>query len=146
MHDRPVRVNYGVVRDLVPTLWDDPGQKADVVLHIGMAGPERVYQIERRGHRDGYRIKDVDGLFLNDEQRHADEGAAWIWHGLPHELLTDLDVDDVHRRWVARSPVRVCGSLFPRPSLRPVWGEALSLWLTRCHFPPLTEGRRPPGI
>lgn len=118
VHPEPVRVNYGVVRTLVPTLWDgdgdDPeqssspperaGKKVDVMLHIGMAGPEPIYQIERRGHRDGYRIKDVDGQFLDDEQRRADEGDAWIWHGVPDELLTDLDVEDIHRRWVARSP------------------------------------------
>ncbi|KAI1294562.1 hypothetical protein F5Y03DRAFT_314537 [Xylaria venustula] len=101
-----VRTSYEYTRDLVPKLWDDDiaGRKIDYAVHIGMAGPQLVYSIERRGHRDGYGAKDVDGKFLEDEKRHAELGERWIWHDVPHELLSDLDVDDVHRRWVARSP------------------------------------------
>lgn len=148
---KAIRVNYDVVREMVPTLWDndddastsaeapatteaatprsdeqqqqqqsttdktttphpptngkDKKNKYDFVLHIGMAGPQPVYQIERRGHRDGYRLRDVDGNLLGDEERHRAEGDRWIWHGVPHELLTDLDIEGVYRRWVARSPV-----------------------------------------
>jgi hypothetical protein len=103
----PVRTSYEVARDLVPKLWDEDaaGRKIDFAVHIGMAGPQLVYSIERRGHRDGYRQKDVDGKFLEDERHHAEEGEEWIWHGVPHELLSDFDLDDVHRRWVERSPV-----------------------------------------
>ncbi|KAI1817881.1 putative pyroglutamyl peptidase type I [Poronia punctata] len=104
----PVRVSYDVVRDLVPQIWDGDGEsvgrKFDLVVHIGMAGPRPHYQIERRGHRDGYRSRDVDGKLLEDEERHAREGEKWIWHGVPHELLTDFDIDDIYRKWVARSP------------------------------------------
>lgn len=149
-----IRVNYEVVRDMVPSFWDDErdtpaaaaavaekerdgaqqeqqyepdntarsstegGQadtdktkpktkknKYDFVLHIGMAGPQPMYQLERRGHRDGYRLRDVDGKLLGDDERHAEQGEDWIWHGVPHELLTDLDVDAVYKRWVERSPV-----------------------------------------
>ncbi|KAI1776499.1 peptidase [Hypoxylon cercidicola] len=100
----PVRVNYEVVRGLVPTLWDDPEQKVDYVIHIGMAGPQHVYSIERRGHRDGYDKQDVDGQLLGDEQRRRREGDQWIWHGVPEELLTDLDLDQIYKRWVERSP------------------------------------------
>ncbi|KAJ1333909.1 pyroglutamyl-peptidase [Microdochium nivale] len=148
---KAIRVNYDVVREMVPTLWDndddastsaeapatteaatprsdeqqqqqsttdktttphpptngkDEKNKYDFVLHIGMAGPQPVYQIERRGHRDGYRLRDVDGNLLGDEERHRAEGDRWIWHGVPHELLTDLDIEGVYRRWVARSPKR----------------------------------------
>ncbi|KAI2635181.1 putative pyroglutamyl peptidase type I [Xylaria nigripes] len=105
----PVRTSYEYTRALVPTLWgdggeDNPGRGIDYAVHIGMAGPQLVYSIERRGHRDGYGSKDVDGALLEDEKRHAEEGERWIWHGLPSELLSDLDVDDVHRRWVELSP------------------------------------------
>lgn len=75
----PVRVNYGTVRGLVPTLWDNPEQKVDYVVHVGMAGPQQVYSVERRGHRDGYDKQDVDGQLLGDEQRHRREGDQWIW-------------------------------------------------------------------
>ncbi|KAI1807387.1 peptidase [Daldinia bambusicola] len=100
----PVRVNYQVVRDLVPILWDSPEQKVDYVIHIGMAGPQHVYSIERRGHRGGYDKQDVDGQFLGDEQRHKIEGDKWIWHDVPEELLTDLEIGRIHKRWVERSP------------------------------------------
>ncbi|KAI0025492.1 hypothetical protein F4780DRAFT_336010 [Xylariomycetidae sp. FL0641] len=99
-----VRTSYEVVRKLVPTLWDDGEGKIDYAIHIGMAGPQLVYQLERRGHRDGYTKKDVDGALLEDEKRHKEEGDRWIWHGVPEELLTDLDVEDVYRRWKAHSP------------------------------------------
>ncbi|KAI0443315.1 hypothetical protein F4803DRAFT_550245 [Xylaria telfairii] len=100
----PVRTSYEYTRDLVPKLWDDAERKIDYAVHIGMAGPQLVYQIERRGHRDGYSVADVDGKFLDDEKRHAEQGDRWIWHGVPPELLSDFDIDDVHRRWVERSP------------------------------------------
>ncbi|KAI1328285.1 putative pyroglutamyl peptidase type I [Xylariaceae sp. FL0255] len=100
----PVRVCYNVVRPLAPKLWDDPQYGMDYCVHIGMAGPQLVYSLERQGHRDGYAQKDVDGELLDDEKRHAEEGEDWIWHGVPKTLLTDLDVGDVHKRWVARSP------------------------------------------
>lgn len=146
---KAIRVNYDVVREMIPKLWDNddasipvkaptpaeaaiprsdeqqqqqsateetttphppPDGKAkknkyDFVLHIGMAGPQPVYQIERRGHRDGYRLRDVDGNMLGDEERQRVEGDRWVWHGVPQELLTDLDIEGVYRRWVARSPV-----------------------------------------
>ncbi|KAK6841913.1 peptidase [Apiospora arundinis] len=112
VHPAPVRVNYEVVRGLVPSLWDDDddpegcGGRVDAVLHIGMAGPQRVYQVERRAHRDGYLIKDVDGLLLDDERRRREAGGdeGWIWEGLPTELLSDLNVDDIHKRWVEHCP------------------------------------------
>ncbi|GAW12267.1 hypothetical protein ANO14919_016300 [Xylariales sp. No.14919] len=100
----PVRTSYEYTRELVPKLWDDAEQKIDYAVHIGMAGPQLVYSVERRGHRDGYGAKDVDGKLLEDEKRHDELGDGWIWHGVPHELLSDFDIDDIHRRWVGRSP------------------------------------------
>ncbi|KAI1386984.1 peptidase [Hypoxylon trugodes] len=100
----PVRVNYEVVRDTVPKLWDNTERKLDYVIHIGMAGPQHVYAIERRGHRDGYDKKDVDGELLGDEQRRKREGDKWIWNDVPAELLTDLDIDSIHQKWVEYSP------------------------------------------
>ncbi|KAM0814532.1 hypothetical protein AB5N19_00322 [Seiridium cardinale] len=99
VYPQAVRVNYQTVRKVVPPLWDNPDQKIDLALHIGMAGPTNRYSIERRGHRDGYRHKDVDGNFLEDEKRREREGDEWIWHGTPSELLTDLDIGDIYKRW-----------------------------------------------
>ncbi|KAI0136304.1 putative pyroglutamyl peptidase type I [Xylariales sp. AK1849] len=107
VHPEPVRVNYMTVRELIPTLWDNPAQKIDLALHIGMAGPPVVYSVERRAHRDGYRHNDVDGHFLEDEKRHKREGEDWIWHGAPEELLTHLDVEDIYGRWIKRCPSNI---------------------------------------
>lgn len=108
-----VRTSYEYTREIVPRLWDDAERGIDYAIHLGMAGPQLVYSIERRGHRDGYGSRDVDGKLLGDERRHEEEGEKWIWHGVPHELLSDFDIDDVHRRWVQRSPVRDSFIYFP---------------------------------
>ncbi|KAK7757808.1 hypothetical protein SLS62_000186 [Diatrype stigma] len=107
VHPEPIRVNYEVVRDLVPTLWDGsaPGQrKIDFAVHIGMAGPQAVYNLERLAHRDGYRLRDVDGNLLGDEERRKREGEDWAWHGVPSELTTELDIEEIYKTWVERSP------------------------------------------
>ncbi|KAJ3565134.1 hypothetical protein NP233_g7828 [Leucocoprinus birnbaumii] len=99
----PIRVNYKVVRDIVPTFWDTyQGRKADIVIHIGMASPLPIYQIERRGHRTGYKSIDVDGEILEDEQEGM-RGEDWIWYGLPDEIETELDLNDVLERWKGHS-------------------------------------------
>lgn len=110
-------MNYQTVRGLVPKLWGDLDNenenpagrdekpKIDFAVHIGMAGPKLVYSIERRAHRDGYAMKDVDGEFLRDQDRKLREGQKWVWHGEPPELLTDFDLDDVLVRWKGHSPV-----------------------------------------
>lgn len=115
-------MNYEVVRDLVPTLWDgdssSPPQrrKIDFAVHIGMAGPQAVYNLERLGHRDGYRLKDVDGNLLGDEERREREGEDWVWHDVPSELTTELDIEEIYKNWVERSPVsRPPPSTFPSP-------------------------------
>lgn len=113
VHPEAIRVSYEVVRELVPKLWDDDGTTTpDIVLHIGMAGPRPFYQIERRGHRDGYRAPDVDGRLLDDE-REGGHGADWVWRGCPAELETELDMPDVLARWKSHVPV----SLRPPPPL-----------------------------
>ncbi|OIW35421.1 putative pyroglutamyl peptidase type I [Coniochaeta ligniaria NRRL 30616] len=108
VHPEPIRVNYQTVRATVPGLWDLEGKsgrpRIDLAVHIGMAGPRPMYQLECRGHRDGYAMKDVDGQFLGDQERHAAEGEDWIWHAMPKELETDLDVHDVLERWKKHSP------------------------------------------
>ncbi|KAM7219173.1 Pyroglutamyl-peptidase 1 [Rhypophila decipiens] len=116
VHPEAIRVNYQTVRALVPKLWnldgssstDDentpPPAKIDYAIHIGMAGPKLVYSVERRGHRDGYAMKDVDGEFLRDQDRRLREGKKWVWDGEPAELLTDFDLDDVLVRWRGHSP------------------------------------------
>lgn len=105
----PIRVNYKVVRDMVPSFWDTEGSKrVDMAIHIGMAGIRQVYCIERRGHRDGYKNPDVDGEKVDDE--HSGDG--WIWDGLPQELVTDYDMEDVFQRWRAYTPVCTTGPTF----------------------------------
>lgn len=110
VHPEPIKVSYTTVRDMVPKLWDLDGTeypdrpKIDLTIHVGMAGPKQQFVAERRGHRDGYAMKDVDGEFLRDQERRTREGKNWIWHGLPKELVTDLDLDDVLKRWKAHCP------------------------------------------
>ena len=107
VHPAPVRVNYQVVRSLVPVLWDPSyaGRKIDYVVHIGMAGPRLFYALERQGHRDGYNMKDVDGELLRDDKRREEEGKDWVWYGTPPTIETDLDTDDIMKRWQKYSPV-----------------------------------------
>lgn len=107
VHPDPIRVNYKVVRELVPTLWEETyaGRKIDVVIHMGMAGPRLMYQIESRGHRTGYKSLDVDGKHLDELDGKRDE--EWIWHGLPDVLKTDLNIQDIWQRWQQHSSVRI---------------------------------------
>lgn len=70
-----------------------------------MAGPQPVYSLERLAHRDGYRLKDVDGNFLGDEERREKEGDKWVWNDTPTELTTELDIKEIYKSWVERSPV-----------------------------------------
>jgi pyroglutamyl-peptidase len=77
------------------------------MIHVGMAGGRDFYSVERRGHRDGYFMEDVDGLVLGDERgRYGDgEEEKWVWAGCPEELETSVDIDDVWRRWRGALPV-----------------------------------------
>jgi len=70
-----------------------------------MASGRKFYSVERRGHRTGYMMRDVDNEFLGDTERRKEEQEKWIWHGLPEELLSSVDVDDVWRRWRTALPV-----------------------------------------
>jgi hypothetical protein len=103
VHPEPIKVAYKTVRELVPNLWE--GRRIDYCVHIGMASGRRFYSVERRGHRDGYGMEDVDNELLGDHARKKIEGEEWIWHGLPEILLSDADVDDVWRRWRIALPV-----------------------------------------
>jgi pyroglutamyl-peptidase len=94
-----------VVRELVPALWQ--GQKIDYAVHIGMASGRKFYSVERRGHRDGYVMRDVDNEFLGDAERRKREGTDWIWNNVPEELLSSVTIDDVWRRWRTALPVCV---------------------------------------
>jgi len=74
------------------------------MIHIGMASGRRYYSVERRGHRDGYIMADVDHEFLGDNERRKIQGKDWIWDGLPEEIMTDMNIDDVSIRWRAAVP------------------------------------------
>lgn len=131
VHKPAVRVSYDTVRELVPWLWDGDEEERrrageedgndergyDLALHIGMAGPPVRYSIERRGHRDGYRHRDVDGKYLDDDKRREREGDDWVWHGVPSELLTDLDIEGIYGKWVGRCPVSCFSSTFTPSAL-----------------------------
>lgn len=112
IHPEPVKVAYKEVRELVPVLWD--GKKIDFMLHIGMASGRKFYSVERRGHRDGYYMKDVDDKFLDDifYLKRTRDPKDWIWNDVPEELETIADIDDVWKRWRLALPVR-----FPAPFL-----------------------------
>lgn len=97
VHPEPIDVTYTTVRELVPKLWKS--QKIDYMIHIGMATSRRFYSVERRGHRDGYQMRDVNGELLEDV-----EGGVNEWDGLPVELLSDVNVDDAWSRWRAALP------------------------------------------
>lgn len=104
VHPEPVKVSYTSVREVVPTLWDR--RKIDYAIHIGMASGRSFYSVERRGHRDGYNMKDVDHQLLEDDERRKREGEDWVWSGMPEELLSSVDVDDVWKRWRAAMPMK----------------------------------------
>lgn len=72
-----------------------------------MAGGRQFYSLERRGHRDGYLNKDVDGKLYGDDE--ADGHGTWKREGLPEEIETDVDLDDVWRRWKQALPVSFPG-------------------------------------
>ncbi|KAI1036850.1 hypothetical protein LB503_002905 [Fusarium chuoi] len=96
VHPEPIRVNYRVVRGLVPSFHGTP-QKFDIVIHVGMAGPRPFYSIERRGHRDGYKHPDVDGEYIDGEEER--ERNDWPWRGLPEEIETELNLDEILPLW-----------------------------------------------
>ncbi|PQE29312.1 pyroglutamyl peptidase type protein [Rutstroemia sp. NJR-2017a BBW] len=101
-YPQPIHVSYEVVRSLAPRLLDE--HKPDYVLHIGMASGRAYYSVERRGHRDGYYMRDVDGQLLGDDVRKIREGDDWIWAGCPDELLTNLPFDDMFDQWKETLP------------------------------------------
>ncbi|KAK2009592.1 peptidase C15, pyroglutamyl peptidase I-like protein [Colletotrichum eremochloae] len=105
VHPEAIRVNYQTVRALVPQLWDPATHpRIDAAVHIGMAGPRLFYSVERRGHRDNYTFPDVDGHRLEDDERRREEGDDWVWHGMPPEIETGLDLAEVLELWKAHSP------------------------------------------
>ncbi|KAJ2904142.1 hypothetical protein MKZ38_008763 [Zalerion maritima] len=87
-----------------------PATRIDIVVHIGMAGPRHTYQVEMLGHRDGYAMSDVDGKMLGDDSPNPETGRRpcdeddWAWKGTPNHLVTDVDIKDVHRRWMELLP------------------------------------------
>ena len=97
-----MRVAYKTVRPLVPKLWE--GRKIDYMVHIGMASGRKFYSIERRGHRDGYVMRDVDNELLGDTER-KERGDVCEWDGMPEEILSDLNIDDIWKRWRVALPV-----------------------------------------
>ena len=71
-----------------------------------MASGRKYYSVERRGHRDGYVMRDVDDELLGDTEK-KEAGEPWAWEGLPEEILSDINIDDIWRRWRAAVSVRV---------------------------------------
>lgn len=103
-HPEPIRVTYATAHALVPQLWKPESSvlpKIDFVLHIGMASTQPKYCLEQLGHRDDYKIRDLDGAVPVSDP----DSPEWPWHSVPSQLTTDLDVHDVHRRWQKHLPV-----------------------------------------
>ena len=73
--------------------WDESarGEHYDFAVHIGMAGAEKIYRLEKRAHRDGYTGEDLNGEYPDPDDP--------VWDGLPSVLETDVDVEDVVARW-----------------------------------------------
>jgi pyrrolidone-carboxylate peptidase len=98
VHPTPLPVSYQAVATLVPQLLAhyDP----DYIFHIGMAGGRDYYALETRAHRDGYRIRDMDGRdgYLDGEARWRKEIRA-DGEILPEVLECGWDVEDVELRW-----------------------------------------------
>ncbi|KAG0650699.1 Pyroglutamyl aminopeptidase I [Hyphodiscus hymeniophilus] len=101
VHPEPVHVAYTTVRPLVPKLWE--GRKIDYMVHIGMATSRQFYCVERRGHRDGYVMKDVDGELLGDEER-KERGEKCEWDNMPEEILSGLNIEDIWKKWRVALP------------------------------------------
>ncbi|KAJ4416504.1 hypothetical protein N0V82_006699 [Gnomoniopsis sp. IMI 355080] len=103
VHPEPIRVTYATVRELVPKLWNPEFSgvpRIDFVLHIGMASTQPKYSLEQLGHRDDYKIRDLDGAVPVQDQDSPD----WPWLNVPSQLTTGLDVGDVHQRWTKHLP------------------------------------------
>ncbi|CAN8099401.1 unnamed protein product [Discula destructiva] len=103
VHPDPVRVTYATAHALVPKLWKPDSStvpRIDFVLHIGMASTQPKYSLEQLGHRDDYHIRDLDGQVPWQDA----DSPEWPWHGVPSQLTTDLDVEDVHQRWQKHLP------------------------------------------
>lgn len=104
-HPEPIRVTYATVLDLVPKLWQPEFNglsKIDYILHIGMASTRPQYCLEQLGHRDDYKIVDLDNRLPPRNPNAPD----WPWEGVPEQLGTDLDVYDIKDRWEKHLPVR----------------------------------------
>jgi pyrrolidone-carboxylate peptidase len=88
----PLRVSYPTISSAIPPLlWAlDP----DYILHLGMAAGRRHYALETLAHRDGYTIKDIDGV------DGVDVGSrCWSAEGCPSVLDVGWDRSDVLWRW-----------------------------------------------
>lgn len=97
-------MTYATVRELIPKLWRPEFSgvpRIDFVLHIGMASTQPKYSLEQLGHRDDYKIRDLDGAVPPQDPASPD----WLWTDVPSQLTTDLDVRDVHQRWNRHLPV-----------------------------------------
>lgn len=91
-------MSYQAVASFVPLLLAH--YNPDYVFHIGMAGGRDYYALETRAHRDGYRIRDVDGRdgYVDGELRWKKEVNP-DGEFLPDVLECGWDVEDVERRW-----------------------------------------------
>lgn len=88
----------------MPKLWKPEFSglsKIDYVLHIGMASTRPQYVLEQLGHRDDYRLVDLDNKLPVQDPESED----WPWEGVPSQLSTDLDAYDIKARWEKHLPV-----------------------------------------
>lgn len=104
VHPEPIRVTYDAAHQIVPRLWDPAFSgvpRVDLVLHIGMASTRPQYVLETLGHRDNYKLGDLDSKLPVQDPSRDD----WPWEGVPSQLMTELDAEDILKRWNAHLPV-----------------------------------------
>lgn len=143
-HPAPIKVSYQTVRETVPKLLfpefstetsagshvfneqanhvrlsksSKLGPNFDIVLHIGMAPGRKFFALETCAHQDGYDRPDVKGETMEDDTLWTENYHA------PSTLRSDIDTEDVWRKWksglvVRRSCSRLsCMRLLPPPFL-----------------------------
>ena len=94
VHPEEVRVSYPTVFSLIPQIISSFPVHIDYILNIGMAAGRKYYSVESQAHRDGYKIRDVDGNLPTAQEKY--------WRDLvecPEIMKPDLNTEEVFARW-----------------------------------------------
>ncbi|KAL9113620.1 MAG: hypothetical protein Q9227_002358 [Pyrenula ochraceoflavens] len=94
VYPEAVRVSYPTVFSIIPKILSDMPSPVDYILNIGQAAGRKYYSVESLAHRDGYKIRDVDGNLPTVEEKYWKNEAR-----LPEILRPDLDTEEIFARW-----------------------------------------------